>query len=317
MPELAQIEQIVYQGGTWTVQAVQSGVWTTGRTWTLNFADDQVDATGSLVDCAQSGVWTVSSTQGTSPWVVSGTVTCNQGTSPWVCSRNWTLTFAGDKVDASGSAVTAGITSPIDALSPTANAVLVGNTEPDNVHDAAQGFTYTATNSPSQVNFNQVYNAARPQLRVLNPVGSGKTLWITEISVYGDSWIIGEWEFTGLAIPAVEVQKNGVLELPLPIAPYPRGAGSPAATSTFTLAPLVLPSMQVVDAGLMYSESGIQASVSIVMTYLNSWAWRSGDAQANQICLEPGESLEVQAYCKQNAPLPNWEGFITVHYIER
>ena len=51
------------------VSAVQSGTWTTGRTWTL-----------------ASGTDSVSAIQGTSPWVVSGTVTANQGTAnatPW------------------------------------------------------------------------------------------------------------------------------------------------------------------------------------------------------------------------------------------
>lgn len=68
-----------------TVAATQSGAWTTGRTWDLSFAADQVDATGSSVSVSNFPA-TQSVTQGTSPWVVSGTVTANQGTSPWVVS---------------------------------------------------------------------------------------------------------------------------------------------------------------------------------------------------------------------------------------
>jgi hypothetical protein len=49
------------------IPSSQSGSWTTGRTWTLSAGSDAIAA-------AQSGVWTVSATQGTSPWVVSGTV---------------------------------------------------------------------------------------------------------------------------------------------------------------------------------------------------------------------------------------------------
>lgn len=47
-----------------TIAAAQAGTWT--------------------VQSVQSGPWSVSATQGTSPWVVSGTVAATQGTSPWV-----------------------------------------------------------------------------------------------------------------------------------------------------------------------------------------------------------------------------------------
>lgn len=83
-----------------TVNSVQSGVWTTGRTWDLSFAADQVDASGSSVSVSnfpavQPVSGTVTATQGTSPWVVSGTVAVSnfpatqavtQSTSPWIIS---------------------------------------------------------------------------------------------------------------------------------------------------------------------------------------------------------------------------------------
>jgi len=45
-----------------------------------------VNLTNTPIAVTQSGSWTVTANQGTSPWVVSGTVTSNQGTSPWVVS---------------------------------------------------------------------------------------------------------------------------------------------------------------------------------------------------------------------------------------
>lgn len=44
-----------------------------------------VNADGSInVNAAVSGLTTLSVTQGTVPWVVSGTITANQGTNPWI-----------------------------------------------------------------------------------------------------------------------------------------------------------------------------------------------------------------------------------------
>jgi hypothetical protein len=98
-----------------------------GRTWTLDFATDQVDASGSVIalDAATlAALETITVLQGTNPWTVDGTVTVNQGTSPWVVSvsnfpatvavtqsgvwsvgRTWDLDFATDQVDVSGSVV--------------------------------------------------------------------------------------------------------------------------------------------------------------------------------------------------------------------
>lgn len=83
------------------VGATQSGAWSVGRTWDLDFATDQVDATGSVVGAIQSGAWTVALdaptlaaletitvNQGTSPWVVSGTVAATQ-------SGAWTVALDG------------------------------------------------------------------------------------------------------------------------------------------------------------------------------------------------------------------------------
>jgi len=54
-----------------TVNAAQSGSWTTGRTWTLASGTDSVSA-------VQSGTWTVQ--QGSAPWSVSQSGTWNIGT---------------------------------------------------------------------------------------------------------------------------------------------------------------------------------------------------------------------------------------------
>lgn len=55
-----------------SVDSIQSGVWNTGRTWVLSNITDSVDI-GNFPS-------TFGVTQGTSPWVVSGTVTSNIGT---------------------------------------------------------------------------------------------------------------------------------------------------------------------------------------------------------------------------------------------
>lgn len=67
-----------------TLAVTQSGVWTTGRTWTL-----------------ASGTDSVATVQGTSPWVVSGTVTANQG-GAWTVTAN-----AGTNLNTSALALSA------------------------------------------------------------------------------------------------------------------------------------------------------------------------------------------------------------------
>lgn len=61
-----------------TVAATQSGVWTTGRTWALSSGTDSVNVGNFPATQPVSG--TVTALQGTSPWVISGTVTSNIGT---------------------------------------------------------------------------------------------------------------------------------------------------------------------------------------------------------------------------------------------
>jgi hypothetical protein len=111
-----------------TVAATQSGAWTTGRTWDLASGTDSITA-------FQGGTWTVQPgntanttpwlvtvatalpsgtntigavTQGTSPWVVSGTVAISnfpatvavtQSTSPWVVSQSSTPWLTSDAAD--------------------------------------------------------------------------------------------------------------------------------------------------------------------------------------------------------------------------
>lgn len=137
----------VTQGGAWTVAATQSGAWTTGRTWTLAFGSDSVTAIQGTSPWIVSGTisqtftgrddtdnqavvatglqvivdrnyiwdsvgsnwdrWTGAVTQGTSPWVISGTVTANQGgawtvaatqSGAWTTGRTWTLASGTDSV---------------------------------------------------------------------------------------------------------------------------------------------------------------------------------------------------------------------------
>ena len=52
------------------IPVTQSGVWSTGRTWTLSFATDEVDVSGSSVSITNFPL-TFGVTQSTSPWVIS------------------------------------------------------------------------------------------------------------------------------------------------------------------------------------------------------------------------------------------------------
>ncbi len=75
-----------------TVASTQSGTWTTGRTWVLDSSTDSVNIGNfpAIQAVSQSGIWNISTldtitnpvtvNQGTSPWVISGTVTANAGT---------------------------------------------------------------------------------------------------------------------------------------------------------------------------------------------------------------------------------------------
>jgi hypothetical protein len=104
-----------------TQAVTQSGIWSTGRTWTLTSGTDSVSS-------VQSGTWNVNITntsipvtQGTSPWVVSGTITANLGTIAGVATEA-TLSALNTKIP-SGLTVTAtrllvdssGVVQPISA----------------------------------------------------------------------------------------------------------------------------------------------------------------------------------------------------------
>lgn len=74
-----------------TVNATQSGSWTTGRTWTLLNTTDSVNV-GNFPS-------TFGVTQSTSPWVVSGTVAATQS-GAWTTGRTWNLSSGADSVSA-------------------------------------------------------------------------------------------------------------------------------------------------------------------------------------------------------------------------
>jgi len=67
----------------------QSGSWTTGRTWVLDSSTDSVAISGFPS--------TISVTQGTSPWVVSGTIAATQS-GAWTTGRTWALDDSTDSV---------------------------------------------------------------------------------------------------------------------------------------------------------------------------------------------------------------------------
>lgn len=74
-------------GGAVTLDAAQFAALLAdigSRGWTLDFATDQVDVTGSVVAAVQSGSWTVE--LGAATLAALETVTVLQGTSPWVVS---------------------------------------------------------------------------------------------------------------------------------------------------------------------------------------------------------------------------------------
>lgn len=62
-----------------SIPVTQSGVWSVGRTWTLDSATDSVTS-------FQGGLWDVSVNNFPATQPISGTVTANQGTTPWVVS---------------------------------------------------------------------------------------------------------------------------------------------------------------------------------------------------------------------------------------
>lgn len=102
----AQVLRVVLPTDQTAIPVTQSGTWSTGRTWTLSSGTDSVSA-------VQSGTWNigtvtsitnpVSVTQGTSPWVVSGTVIANEDKNYGTVGAN-TLRSAAQIGNATGQA---------------------------------------------------------------------------------------------------------------------------------------------------------------------------------------------------------------------
>lgn len=173
-----------FQGGTWTVGASQSGAWTVGAT--------------------QSGTWNigtltsitnpVSVTQGTSPWVVTGTVTpsvalttpVTQVTSPWVVSvsniphvilDSGTITNITNPVTVTGTVIANQGTSPW---------IISGTTTTTGTVTANQGGIWTVNAAQSGT-----WNIGT-LTSITNPVAVTGTFWqaIQPVSQSG-TWNIG------------------------------------------------------------------------------------------------------------------------------
>lgn len=125
------------------IQAVsQSGIWTTGRTWTLSSGTDSVNV-GNFPS-------TVAVTQSTSPWIVAGTVTANAGTGNFTVVQS-TGTNLHTTVD--NFPATQPVSGTITALQGTSPWVVSGSitTSPNvNVHDGT-GVSISSTGSSLNV----------------------------------------------------------------------------------------------------------------------------------------------------------------------
>lgn len=200
-----------------------------------------VNVTNATLAVTQSGAWTITSNQGTSPWVVSGTValdaatlaaletiTVNQGTNPWTVNGTvnaaqsgvWTvaldgatlaaletitveqgtspwvvssvdldirdLTFATDKVDASGSNVnsrtqdgagtsitstTVGLDTGLD-VNIIGGAVLDVNLDQNNDQVQVYGSDLTAPIATDTAGHLQVDILTAPEIEIKNDVGN-------------------------------------------------------------------------------------------------------------------------------------------------
>ncbi len=113
----------------------QSGTWTTGRTWTLLNTTDSVNV-GNFPA-------TQSVTQGTSPWIISGSVTANAGTNLNTSALALDATVAGLLTDTELRASPVPVTGTI-------------TTSPDvNVHDGA-GVSISSTGSSLNVDVTNI-----------------------------------------------------------------------------------------------------------------------------------------------------------------
>lgn len=124
------------------IQAVsQSGTWTTGRTWVLSSGTDSVNI-GNFPA-------TVAVTQGTSPWVISGTVTANIGTADDILTNtnfNTRVNTLGQKTSTNSTPVV--IASDQSAIPVTGTITTSPNV---NVHDGS-GVSISSTGSSLNVN---------------------------------------------------------------------------------------------------------------------------------------------------------------------
>jgi hypothetical protein len=145
----AQTLRVVLPTDQTSIPAMQSGAWTTGRTWTLSNITDSVNV-GNFPS-------TFIVTQGTSPWVVSGTVSANQ-------SGTWNI----NNISGTISLPTGASTS---ALQTTGNTSLNSiDTKLSDNYGAASGALRTASqigNTAGAADFNAGATTAQT-LRVVN-----------------------------------------------------------------------------------------------------------------------------------------------------
>lgn len=158
-----------------SVNAIQSGAWSVGRTWTLSSGTDSVSvgnfpATQSVTQgttpwivngsgFTQPVSGTVTTTQGTSPWVTSvsnfpATVAVTQSTSPWVVSGTVTANAGTGTFLVDGSAHTQPVSGTVTANQGTSPWVVSGTitTSPNvNVHDGT-GVSISSTGSSLNTN---------------------------------------------------------------------------------------------------------------------------------------------------------------------
>lgn len=209
-----------------TVAAAQSGAWTTGRTWTLLNTTDSVNI-GNFPA-------TTSVTQGTSPWVVSGTVTANAGTNlnTSALALDATLTAGTQKTMINNGANTAAVkaastaaiaTDPalVVAISPN-NAVSVtgsGNftvVQPTgaNLHAVLDTTSTTAVTQATAANLNAtVFQASGANLHVNVDSAPTTTVTGTVASTQSGTWNINNISGT-ISLPTLASQEHATAGSP-------------------------------------------------------------------------------------------------------
>lgn len=194
--------QAVSQSGSWavtanqgtspwvvggTVAATQSGTWTTGRTWNLSSASDSVTA---VISGTVPISGTITANQGTSPWVVSGTVaatqsgtwTVQQGTPPWSVSQSgaWTVT----------------------ANQGTSPWVVSGTVAATQSGTWTTGRTWTLSSGTDSV------SAAISNFPATTAVTQSTSPWVDNISQFGGSNVVTGTGASGAGIPRVTVSND-------------------------------------------------------------------------------------------------------------